>query len=125
MYVTYSNERQNIATVEKKNNSNFFLCFFLSFFPYSISFGILGKPLEQFSRSTLIACEEQKDDSDADREPENQTDDNNEDPGILVKSNKSSFIRPTSSDVVKYGSNTYTSVRNSAATIEAVTSDTD
>eukprot|EP00064_Thunnus_orientalis_P002056 superscaffoldBa00000143_g2063 len=54
----------------------------------SVSFGILGKPLKQFSHSTLIPYGEQKNnrDEDGDDEPENHANNNSEDrPGIHVE----------------------------------------
>ncbi|XP_044192612.1 protein phosphatase 1 regulatory subunit 36 [Thunnus albacares] len=77
----------------------------------SVSFGILGKPLKQFSHSTLIPYGEQKNnrDEDGDDEPENHANNNSEDrPGIHVEGSKSSFMRTKSTDIVRYGSTTYT-----------------
>ncbi|XP_044026536.1 protein phosphatase 1 regulatory subunit 36 isoform X2 [Siniperca chuatsi] len=94
----------------------------------SVSFGILGKPLRQFSRSTLIPCGEQKNnrDEDSDHEPGSDVNNNSEEhPVVHVRGSRSSFMGPKSTGLARYGSTTHINTRNSAATIEAVTSNTE
>ncbi|XP_070778502.1 protein phosphatase 1 regulatory subunit 36 [Enoplosus armatus] len=93
----------------------------------SVSFGILGKPLRQFNHSTLIPCGEQKTNKREgdDHEPGSDTNNNTEDhPGIHVGGSRS-FKGPKSTGLARYGSSTHIDIRNSAAAIEAVTSDTE
>ncbi|CAK6965795.1 protein phosphatase 1 regulatory subunit 36 [Scomber scombrus] len=101
--------RQNLLRVERRDSKA--LTEELDQQLASVSFGILGKPLKQFSHSTLIPYGEEKNnrDEDGDDEPENRAYNNSEDhPGIHVEgSSKSSFTRPTSTDIVRYGSTTH------------------
>ncbi|GAA6233190.1 protein phosphatase 1 regulatory subunit 36 isoform X1 [Lates japonicus] len=90
----------------------------------SVSFGILGKPLRQFSRTTLIPYGEQKSnkDEDEDHEPGTDVNNNTEDhPGTLVQGSRSSFMGPKSTGPARYGSTAHINTRNT----EAVTSDTE
>ncbi|XP_078124029.1 protein phosphatase 1 regulatory subunit 36 [Sander vitreus] len=94
----------------------------------SVSFGILGKPLRQFSHSTLIPYGEQKNKrhEDDDHEPGSDVNTNSEDNrGIHVRGSRSSLMGPKSTGLDRYGSPTLVNTRNSAATVEAVTSDTE
>ena len=98
------------------------------FFLSHISFGILGKPLRQFSRSTLIPYGDPKNkrDEDDDHEPGSDVNPKNEDNrGIHVRGSRSSLMGPKSPALDRYGSPTHINSRNSAATVEAVTSDTE
>nr|XP_046273276.1 protein phosphatase 1 regulatory subunit 36 [Scatophagus argus] len=92
----------------------------------SVSFGILGKPSNQFSRSTLIPYGEQKNNRNEhkDREPGRDVNNNSRDgPGIDARGSSSSFMGPESTGLARYGSTTRVNTRNSAAPSEAVTSD--
>ncbi|KAM9340207.1 protein phosphatase 1 regulatory subunit 36 [Symphorus nematophorus] len=87
----------------------------------SVSFGILGKPLRQFCRSTLIPHGEEKNnrDEDDDHEPGSDVNNNSQDhPGVRVRGSSSFFTGP------KWNDSTHVNARNSTATTEAVTSDT-
>lgn len=65
-------------------------------------------------------------DEDDDHEPGSDVNNNSEDhPGIRVQGSRSSFMGPKSTGLARYGSTTHINTRNSAATIEAVTSDTE
>ncbi|XP_051246468.1 protein phosphatase 1 regulatory subunit 36 [Dicentrarchus labrax] len=89
----------------------------------SVSFGILGKPLSQFSCSTLIPYGEQKSNRDDDHEPGSDVSNNSEDrPGIHIGGSRSSL---KSTGLARYGSTTHMNTGSSAATIEAGTSDTE
>ncbi|KAF3834107.1 hypothetical protein F7725_025311 [Dissostichus mawsoni] len=73
----------------------------------TLSFGILGKPLRQFSRSTLTPYGEQENNKDEDysHEPESDVSNNSEDhPGVHVGGSRSSFMEPKSTGRVRYGS---------------------
>ncbi|XP_039976962.1 protein phosphatase 1 regulatory subunit 36 isoform X2 [Xiphias gladius] len=94
----------------------------------SVSFGILGKPLRQFSLITLIPYGEQKNnrDEDEDHEPDSDVNNNSEDNlGIHVRGSMSSFEGPKSTGPARYGSTTHINTRNAAATTEAVTANTE
>ncbi|XP_071402002.1 protein phosphatase 1 regulatory subunit 36 [Centroberyx affinis] len=96
----------------------------------SLSFGILGKPLRQFSRATLMPQgAKKKDRGEEDNEDDEHEDDDAEDdddhPGVRVRGSKSSFRRPKSTAVDRHGSTTRTNTGISRATTEAVTSDTE
>uniref|UniRef100_UPI003AB07B03 protein phosphatase 1 regulatory subunit 36 n=1 Tax=Centroberyx gerrardi TaxID=166262 RepID=UPI003AB07B03 len=95
----------------------------------SVSFGILGKPLRQFSRTTLMPQgAKKKDRGEEDDEDDEHEDDDAEDdddhPGVRVRGSKSSFRRPKST-ADRHGSTTRTNTGISRATTEAVTSDTE
>ncbi|XP_070703177.1 protein phosphatase 1 regulatory subunit 36 [Pempheris klunzingeri] len=92
----------------------------------SVSFGILGKPLREFSHSTLIPCGEQKRDEDNDHEPGSDVNNNSEDhPGIRARGSRSSLMGPKLTGLARNGSTTHLNTRNFASTTEAVTSDTE
>ncbi|XP_034747941.1 protein phosphatase 1 regulatory subunit 36 [Etheostoma cragini] len=68
----------------------------------SVSFGILGKPMRQFSRSTLIPFGEQKNqrDEDDDHEPGSVVNTNTEDSrGVHVRGSRSSSMGPKPTDL--------------------------
>ncbi|XP_073340564.1 protein phosphatase 1 regulatory subunit 36 [Pagrus major] len=89
----------------------------------SVSFGILGMPLRQFSPSTLIPYEEEKNNRD-EEEPGSDVNNNSEDhPGIHVRGGSASFVGPKSTGLARYGSTTHKNARLSAHTVQAVTSD--
>lgn len=96
-----------------------FPAFFLSF-PPQISFGILGKPLKHFNRSTLIPNGEQKNnwgEGDS-RDPESDVNNNSEDhPGIHAGGSRSSLMGPKMTGLARYSSTTHINTRNSAAAI--------
>ncbi|KAK1880828.1 Protein phosphatase 1 regulatory subunit 36 [Dissostichus eleginoides] len=94
----------------------------------TLSFGILGKPLRQFSRSTLTPYGEQENNKDEDysHEPESDVSNNSEDhPGVHVGGSRSSFMEPKSTGRVRYGSTPCSHTRRSAATVKALTSHTE
>ncbi|XP_033980275.1 protein phosphatase 1 regulatory subunit 36 [Trematomus bernacchii] len=94
----------------------------------TLSFGILGKPLRQFSRSTLTPYGEQENNKDEDysHEPESDASNNSEDhPGVHVGGSRSSFMEPKSTGRVRYGSTPRSHTRRSAATVQALTSHTE
>ncbi|XP_029298391.1 protein phosphatase 1 regulatory subunit 36 isoform X2 [Cottoperca gobio] len=61
----------------------------------TLSFGILGKPLREFSHSTLMAHGEEKNNRDEDDDHESESDVNNnskDHPGIKVRGSRSTFM---------------------------------
>ncbi|XP_054461444.1 protein phosphatase 1 regulatory subunit 36 [Anoplopoma fimbria] len=89
----------------------------------SVSFGILGKPSRQFSRSTLIPYGEQTNYrvEDDDHEPESDVNISEDHHGIHVGGSRS-FVGP---QVEIWQHHPHINTTNSAATSEAVTSDTE
>ncbi|XP_036949653.1 protein phosphatase 1 regulatory subunit 36 isoform X1 [Acanthopagrus latus] len=73
----------------------------------SVSFGILGMPLRQFSRSTLIPYEEEKNNGD-EQEPGSDVNNNSEDhTGIHIRGASASFAGPKSTGLAGFGSTTH------------------
>ncbi|KAK5883390.1 hypothetical protein CesoFtcFv8_019726 [Champsocephalus esox] len=94
----------------------------------TLSFGILGKPLMQFSRSTLTPYGEPENNKDEDysHEPESDVSNNSEDhPGVHVGGRRSSFMEAKSTGRVRYGSTPRSHTKRSAATVQALTSHTE
>ncbi|XP_068566733.1 protein phosphatase 1 regulatory subunit 36 [Cebidichthys violaceus] len=89
----------------------------------SVSFGILGKPLRQFSRSTLIPYGEEKNNrvEDDNHEPHSDVNDSEDRPGIHVRGGRSS-VGPR---VEIWQHHPHVNTTNSAATSEAATSVTE
>ncbi|XP_029918808.1 protein phosphatase 1 regulatory subunit 36 [Myripristis murdjan] len=99
----------------------------------SVSFGILGQPLKQFSCTTLLPkgrkkkdgnVEDDEDEADED-EDDDAEDNNNEHSCIRVQGSKSSLMRCKSTGVDRHGKTSRTNTGISRATTEAVTSDTE
>ncbi|KAK6327330.1 hypothetical protein J4Q44_G00029750 [Coregonus suidteri] len=88
----------------------------------SVSFGILGKPLSQFSCTTLMPQGANNED-----EEEEDDDDDDEDLGIHVRSSMNTFMaqRPGASALDQRGSLSRTNTVTSRATTEGVSSDTE
>uniref|UniRef100_A0A674DDE9 Protein phosphatase 1 regulatory subunit 36 n=1 Tax=Salmo trutta TaxID=8032 RepID=A0A674DDE9_SALTR len=89
----------------------------------SVSFGILGKPLSQFSCTTLMP----QGANNEDEEEEDDEDDDDEDSGVHVRSSKNTFMaqRPVASAVDQRGSHSRANTVISRATTEGVSSDTE
>lgn len=100
----------------------FILCFCacFSFVIHLISFGILGKSLKHFSRSTLIPHGEQKNNRDEAGSDVTNSEDHLD---IHGQGSRSTFVGPMSIWFARYGNTTNINTRNSAATTEVVTSD--
>ncbi|XP_049891004.1 protein phosphatase 1 regulatory subunit 36 isoform X2 [Epinephelus moara] len=86
----------------------------------SVSFGILGKPLKHFNRSTLIPNGGQKNnrgEGDS-HDPESDVNNNSEDhPAIHAGGSRSSLMGPKMTGLARYSSTTHINTRNSAATV--------
>ncbi|KAM4631480.1 protein phosphatase 1 regulatory subunit 36 [Polymixia lowei] len=93
----------------------------------NVSIGILGKPLREFSYTTLTPSGAKKQDSDeGDKEGnEDDDDDTDDDPGAHVPSSKASFRGPKSMAVDRRGGTSRTDTGVSRATTEAMFSDTE
>ncbi|XP_063755847.1 protein phosphatase 1 regulatory subunit 36 isoform X2 [Eleginops maclovinus] len=94
----------------------------------TLSFGILGKPLREFSHSTLMPYGEQENNTDEDysHEPESDVSNTSEDqPVIHVGGSRSSFMEPKSTGRARYGCTPHSNTRRSTATVEALTSHTE
>uniref|UniRef100_A0AAZ3QP00 Protein phosphatase 1 regulatory subunit 36 n=1 Tax=Oncorhynchus tshawytscha TaxID=74940 RepID=A0AAZ3QP00_ONCTS len=92
----------------------------------SVSFGILGKPLSQFSCTTLMPQGANNEDEEEEEDDE-EDDDDEEDSGVHVQSSKNTFVaqRPVASAVDQRGSLSRANTVISRATTEGVSSDTD
>uniref|UniRef100_A0AAZ3STL2 Protein phosphatase 1 regulatory subunit 36 n=1 Tax=Oncorhynchus tshawytscha TaxID=74940 RepID=A0AAZ3STL2_ONCTS len=92
----------------------------------SVSFGILGKPLSQFSCTTLMPQGANNEDEEEEEDDE-EDDDDEEDSGVHVQSSKNTFVaqRPVASAVDQRGSLSRANTVISRATTEGVSSDTE
>ncbi|XP_069032791.1 uncharacterized protein [Embiotoca jacksoni] len=88
----------------------------------SVSFGILGKPLGQFSHGTLTPRGEEKSDGDEDGDEDEPGGDVHDDsagrPGVCAQGSKSSFATLEATGFGGCGSTTLTNTKNSAASID-------
>ncbi|KAM6958749.1 protein phosphatase 1 regulatory subunit 36 [Aplochiton taeniatus] len=90
----------------------------------SFRFGILGKPLSQFSCTTLMPQGAKKENG---GEEDDEEDDDEDPPGVHLPSSKASFMaqRSVSASVGRHGSSSRTNTGISRATTEGVSSDTE